>query len=810
MIRNHFKIAIRYLFKNKLYSILNIVGLALGIAAFVIIMLYVGYERSYDKFEGSDQVYRVYMDYAEGKHFAPGDAQTYNLSGPTLKKEFPEIIEQVRLYRLEKVTFVNGEKVIQQPNGSLADESYFRIFDNPLISGNLEDFKKPNTLILTKTMAEKLFGKDQAIGKSLSIFDGSSNTMEIVGIIKDIPQNTHYKTNFLISYPTINTWDRMGNNGEPNWNRNNFFTYVKVAPNTDTDALRKKVMTSDFEKNPDERHNIEAVSDIHLHSDKPYEAEANGSNSRVRFLSAIAFIILILSWLNYVNLATAKSLERSKEVGIRKVAGAPRSQLIFQSLGESLLLNLFALLLATGLVYLMLPLFNQFVGKELVLGLSNLSIIIPFLGFILLGTLFSGLYPAIVISGFTPIRALKGKIIASRNGINIRKGLIGLQFFATVVLIIGTLVVSQQIQFLRNQPLGVDLEQIIALNGEILEKQDDSLMGQKASVLESELLKLPFVNGVTQAKTYPGDGYDNLSSTVGITFPDGIERERQLFYLYGAKSTYFNVMNLKFIAGKAYSPVAAGTKNFDIVLNETFTRIMGFTNPSEIIGKTVKFWGENFRVSGVIADYHHFGLKNKIEPLIIGNLYWAYGGSMDNVLVKMQATGLSLASVDKNLDQIQQKWRDVFPQSTFNYTFLDKKFEAQYHEDTKFGAAFQLFTGLAIFIAGLGLFGLTSYTILQRKKEIGIRKVSGASVLQILTLLNKDFLKLVGISFILAVPIAWYVMEKWLQEFAYQTKLSWWIFILAGAAAVAVAIISVSFQDIKAALANPVKSLRTE
>ncbi|MDT0678611.1 ABC transporter permease [Autumnicola musiva] len=808
MIKNYFKIAFRYLLKNKLYSFLNILGLALDIAAFVIIILNVSYERSYDKFDGSEQVFRIYMDYKEGGNFVPGDAQTYNLTGPTLKKEFPEIIEQVRLYRLEKVTFVNGEKVIQQPNGSLADESYFRIFDNPLISGNLKDFEKPNTLILTSTLAEKLFGKDQAVGKNLSIFDGSSTPMEVVGVIKDIPQNTHFKTNYLISYSTINTWNRMGSNGKPNWNRNNFFTYVKVASNTDIASLQKKITGSDFEKNPHERHNIEAISDIHLHSNKPYEAEANGSNSRVSFLSAIAFIILILSWLNYVNLATAKSLERSKEVGIRKVAGAQRSQLVFQSLGESLLLNLFALLLAIGLVYLMLPLFNRFVGKELFLGLSNLTIILPFLGFILLGTLLSGLYPAMVISGFMPIRALKGKVIASRSGINIRKGLIGLQFFATAVLIIGTLVVSQQIQFLRAQPLGVNLDQIVALNGEILEKQDDSLMGEKASVLESELLQLPFVDGVTQAKTYPGDGYDNLSSTVGITFPDGIERERQLFYLYGAKSNYFDVMNLNFIAGKGYAPVLAGIRNFDIVLNETFARIMGFTDPSEIIGKTVKFWGESFRVSGVIADYHHFGLKNKIEPLIIGNLYWAYGGSMDNVLVKMKAIGLS--SIDKNLVQIKQKWKDVFPQSTFNYTFLDKKFEAQYLEDTKFGVAFQLFTGLAIFIAGLGLFGLTSYTILQRKKEIGIRRVSGASVLQIFTLLNKDFLKLVGFSFILAVPIAWYVMEKWLQEFAYQTKLSWWIFILAGTAAFAVAVISVSFQAIKAAIANPVKSLRTE
>ncbi|TXD83184.1 FtsX-like permease family protein [Subsaximicrobium wynnwilliamsii] len=809
MIRNHFKIALRYLFKNKLYSILNIVGLALGIAAFVIITLYVGYERSYDKFEGSDEVFRVYMDYAEGGNFVPGDAQTYNLSGPTLKKEFPEIIEQVRLYRLEKVTFVNGEKIIQQPNGSLADASYFKIFDHPLIEGNLSDFEKPNTIILTKTLAKKLFGKKQVLGKSLEVFDGNGIRLEIVGIINDIAQNTHYKTNFLISYPTMNTWD-MGNNAKPNWSGNNFFTYLKVAPGIDKIALRKKIMMSDFEQDPDERHNIEAISDIHLHSDKPFEAETNGSLSRVRFLSAIGFIILILSWLNYVNLATAKSMERSKEVGIRKVAGAQRSQLIVQSLGESLLLNLFAVALAIGLAYVLLPLFNNFVGKELVLGLSNLGIILPYLAFILLGTLVSGLYPAMVISGFSPIRALKGKVVASRGGVNIRKGLIGVQFFATVVLIIGTLVVSQQISFLGEQPLGVDLSQLVALKGELLSNENDSITRQKSVVLESELSQLPFVKGVTQAKTYPGDGYDNLSSNVGITYPDGTSNERLLFYLYGAQPNYFEVLGIDFLAGKTYLRKNPGVHNFDIVINETFARIMGFTDMSEIIGKNVKFWDETWTVTGVFEDYHHFGLKSKIEPMFIGDINWAFGTGLQNVLVKMDATGLSLSVMDKNLDQIQQKWKTIFPQSTLDYTFLDKKFEAQYKEDTKFGAAFQLFTGLAIFIAGLGLFGLTSYTILQRKKEIGIRKVSGASVLQILTLLNRDFLKLVTISFILAAPIAWYVMNQWLQEFAYQTRLNWWVFALAGIAAFLVAIISVSFQAIKAAIANPVKSLRTE
>jgi putative ABC transport system permease protein len=811
MIRHHFKIARRYLFKNKLYSILNIVGLALGIAAFVIIMLYVGYERSYDKFDGSDQVYRIYMDYAEGGNFVPGDAQTYNLTGPTLKKEFPEIIEQVRLYRFENTVLLNGEKLITEPYGSLADASYFKIFDNPLIAGNLIDFEKPNTMILTKTLAEKIFGKEQAVGKRLSVFDDGEATMEVVGIINDIPKNTHFKINFLISFSTINTWEGMENNAKPNWSRNNFFTYVKVAEHIDFEALQKKIIASDFENDPDERHNIEPISAIHLNSNKPFEAEANGSLSRVRFLSAIAFIILILSWLNYINLATAKSLERSKEVGIRKIAGAQRSQLMFQSLGESLLLNLLAMLFAIGLVYLSLPLFNTFVGIELNLGFSNLSVILPYLGFILLGTLLSGLYPALVISGFSPIRALKGKVIATRGGVNIRKGLIGLQFFATVVLIIGTLVVSQQIQFLRAQPLGVDLSQTVALKGEILANENDSIIRQKSTVLQSELMQLPFIESVTQANTYPGDGFDNLSSNIGIGYPDGTKNERLVFYLYGAQPNYFDVLGIKFLAGKTYLRKDPGVQNFDIVINETFARIMGFTDMSEIVGKNVKFWDETWIITGVFEDYHHFGLKSKIEPMFIGDINWAFGsGGLDNVIVKMNTAGLSLATMDTNLEQIKQKWNELFPQSTLDYTFLDKKFEAQYEEDTKFGAAFQLFTGLAIFIAALGLFGLTSYTILQRKKEIGIRKVSGASVMQILTLLNKDFLKLVAISFIFAAPIAWYVMDKWLQEFAYQTTLKWWIFGLAGVAAFLVAIISVSFQAIKAAIANPVKSLRTE
>lgn len=796
----YLKIAFRYLIKNKLYSFINIVGLSLGIAAFVIISLYVSYEKSYDAFEGSDHVYRVYMDYLEGENFGPGDAQTYNLTGPTLEKEFPEVIDNVTLLRLEKVTFVNKDKVIEQPSGALASASYFNIFNIPLLKGSTTNFKKPNTIILSESLAKKLFGNENPISKSISIFYESEALLEVVGVMPDMPETTHMKLHYLVSFETMNTWDAMEGQKELNWNMNNFYTYLKVNKNTDFETLQQKIINTDIENDPDERHNIEYLTDIHLHSDKPYEAEANGSNSRVRFLSVIAIIILILSWLNYINLSTVKSLERSREVGIRKVAGAQRSQLIAQSLIESFCLFVLAFAVAVFLVIVLLPIFNSFVGKSLVLGIANIKSLLPFVGIILIGSLLAGFYPALILSNFSPVKALKGKIGSSSKRLNIRKGLITLQFFATITLIIGTLVVAKQIDFLREQPIGVELSQVVALKGEILQKQSDSILSQKVKVLESELEQLSFVTDIAMTNTYPGDGYDNLSSTVGITYPNGVTNDRQLFYLYGAQPEYFEILNLDFLAGGPALPNAK-----DIVINETFARIMGFEDVQEVVGKTAKFWGNDWRISGVIQDYHHFGLKEKIVPIVIGPQ-----NGLDTILVKLNTEDLSSNGLQSYLDQIQLKWKDVFPQSTLNYTFLDKKFEAQYTEDHKFGIAFQIFTGLAILIAALGLFGLTSYMCLQRRKEIGIRKITGASIFQILKLLNKDFIVLVVLAFLIAVPVGWYIMNSWLQEFAYRTNLSWWIFAISACITVFITLVTVSFQSVKAATSNPVNSLRTE
>lgn len=800
-----FKIAFRYLLKNKLYSFINIFGLAIGVASFVLIMLYVNYEYSYDTFEGSENVQRVYMDYTEEGVFVPGDAQTYNLSGPTLKEAFPEIKEFVRLSHITDVTFKYNNSLINDEKGALADPSYFDVFNYPLLKGDISTaLKEPYTILLTESLAKKIFGDENPIGKSLEVLFRGKTLFEITGVLKNLPENTHMKNDFLISFNTLMTWEGYPDNPEPNWSGNNLFTYIKLDENVNVDVLKKKIMDFKVESLPYERHNVEPLEDIHLYSDKPYEAQANGSASRISFLLAIALIIIILSWLNYVNLSTAKSLERAKETGIRKVAGAQKPQIILQSLLESLLLNLVAIAVATIIVLIVLPFFNNFINKELTLGLSNIKDFLPMMGFILFGTMVSGIYPAFILSNYTPAQALKGKIRTSGEGLIIRKGLITGQFLATIILLIGTLVVTKQIGFLQNQPIGANLNQVVAVNGKILGNKPDSLVRNDIETLKNELRNFPFVKKTVLAQTYPGGEYNSLSSSVGITFPNGARDDTRIWYNYVVGPEYFELMNMEFIAGGPFLENSQGYSN-KIVLNERFVKHMGISRMEDAVDKMVKFFGEDWVISGVIEDYHHFGLKTGIEPMLL-----RYSRNTSNVLIKVDQRVLSTTGMNKAISQIESKWKEIFPQSTFNYTFLDQKFEAQYAEDKAFGSAFQVFTILAILIASMGLFGLTSYTIIQRKKEIGIRKVNGASIVQVLTLLNIDFVKWVGLAFLIAVPISWYAMNKWLEGFAYKTTMSWWIFALAGITALVIALLTVSWQSFRAAVANPVDALKEE
>ncbi|WP_350286671.1 ABC transporter permease [uncultured Croceitalea sp.] len=803
----YFKIAVRYLLKNKLYSFLNITGLAVGIASFVLIMVYVNYEKSYDRFEGSDQVHRIYMDYLKGESFEPGDAMTYNASGPTLKNQFPEVLDYVRFYYFEKVTFALGDKIIEQPTGSMADDSYFNIFNYELINGNKSSaLKEPNSIVLTESLKDKLFGSEDPINKPLEmIWDGDPVTLRVTGVMQDVPKNSHFRNNFLVSYSTENTWDVFPERHKKlNWNMNNFYTYLKVDKSANIASLRQKMMDADIEEDEEERHNIEALHDIHLLSDKPYEVTENGSATRIKFLTAIAFIILVLSWLNYINLSTTKAMERAKEIGVRKVSGAQRGQLIFQSLIETIVLNVLAVLIAFGLALLLLPIYNAFTGAEINLNIIDFMQLMPMIGIVLLGMVLAGLYPAIVLSNYSPTKALKGKIRASANGLNLRKGLIITQFLATIILVIGTIVVTKQIKHLQEQPAGVNLNQIVSIQGSVVSSKKDSLLHNDFLVLEQELAKLPFVEKVTNTKTFPGASFDNLSTSIGMSLPGGIEDDKVFYYSYYTQHDYFELLNIEFVVGKTFVDSPLNTSD-NVVVNETFLKAFGVNDPSSVVNKKIKFWGHEWLVTGVIKDYHHFGLKKPILPMVI-----RHGESNDNILLKLDAKASSTAGFASAIKQIEKTWKRMFPSSTFDYTFLDSKFEAQYAQDKQFGTAFSVFTGLAVFIACLGLFGLTSYTCAQRRKEIGIRKVNGASVFKILALLNIDFVKWVGIAFVIAVPTGWYFMNNWLQNFPIKTTINWWVFFLAGITTLLVALLTVSWQSFTAANGNPVEVLRDE
>jgi len=806
MFNLYFKIAIRYLLKNRLYSFINIAGLSVGLASFILIMIYVNYERSYDRFEGSESVYRFYMEALKGDNYMPSDAQTANLIGPTVKQEFPEVKEYVRLYRFDRVVFKYNDNIFKETRGSLADGSYFDVFNYPLQKGNKETaLKDVNTIVLTASLAKKIFRNEDPIKKTISAFhEGEEIILTVTSVLEDIPENTHMKTDFLISMKSYDNWFASEQEKKLNWGHCNFYTFLKTTPNTNYTFLKDKIVAKDFIDDPHERYNIEPLESIHLYSNKPYEVEANGSITKIKFLMTIAFIILVLSWLNYINLSTTKSLERAKEVGIRKVAGAQRGQLVMQSIVESVLLNVISIILALVVSFFLLAFYNKATESNLILNLTTIKQLIPVFSLVMLGIILASLYPAFMLSGYNPSKALKGKVRASASGLNIRKGLIITQFVATIVLLIGTIVVTKQINYLKDQPIGANLGQVVAFQGDVLTQKSDSLIRSEYRVLENELRKIPGVTKVSRAQTFPGDGYDNLNSFIGITYPNGTEDVRKTFYGYATQGEYFDILGINFLSGGTFINNSKG-KSKHIIINKTAMRELEIATPEEAIDKVVKFFGIDWMISGVIEDYHHFDLKSNIVPLII-----LHQNSSNNLLVKFDKTVASTSGYTKAITDVERQWKQVFSESTFNYNFVDKQFEAQYNEDRAFGSAFQIFTVLAILIASMGLFGLTSYTCIQRRKEIGIRKVNGATIGEVLSLLNKDFVKWIGIAFIIAIPLSWYAMNKWLEGFAYKTTLSWWIFALAGLSALVIALLTVSWQSFKAATNNPVDALRDE
>lgn len=814
MIKNYFKTAYRNLIRRKGFTILNIAGLSTGICCCLLIFHYVSIERSYDSFQpDGNNIFRLRLDSYQQGQLAWKSATSYPAFGPTMKKDFPEVEDFCRLYDADML-LSNDERNVKfkEEKGYFADASVLSMFGIGLIKGNAATaLNAPYKIVLTESMAKKYFGKEEALGKILTIRSPQyTKTLEVSGVMKEFPANSHLIINHLVSYSTLSGINRdvykdTSNATETNFGWYDFYTYLRLKPGTDVKKLESKfpafcdkyINGLEWAKNNNIKNVISLIplNKIHLYSNYNQEAEVNGNGQAVSFLFLIGLIIIGIAWFNYINLSTARSVERAREVGVRKVLGAERSGLIRQFLTESFLLNLVALAVAAVLFIVLLKPFDALMGRSAeVFYTMNFIYWTGFLFLFFIGTILSGLYPAFVLSGYRPVIVLKGVFKNTAGGLTLRKTLIVAQFATSVILITGTIVVYKQVQFMQSQQLGANINQTLVLEGAA--SVEDSLYKIAFQPFKTDLQNIPGVKKVAASTSVMGK---EIYWTNGVKRLDIPNAKASTLYFLGVDYDFIPAYEMKLLSGRNFSKDFS-TDAKTAILTETGMQTLGFANPAEAINKKV-FRGDTLTIIGVAASFHHQGLQKPIDPMII-------------VLRPDTRNFYSLKMETRNLQQmisaIESKWNSYFPADPFNYFFLDDFFNEQYKSNILFGKLFAMFALLGIIIACFGLLGLSAYNVLQRTREIGIRKVLGASEQNILVLLSKDFMRLVFISFIIAIPIAWFFINKWLQDFAYRTSITWWVFAVAGITALVIAFVTISFQAIKAAVANPVKSLKTE
>ncbi|HNT20465.1 MAG TPA: ABC transporter permease [Saprospiraceae bacterium] len=812
MFSNYVKLAFRNLFKRKGYSLLNIFGLSIGITCCLLIFRYVSFERSFDRFvPESEQIYRLRLDaYQQGK-LAWKSATVYPAFGPTLKKDFPEVEAFCRLHDANFL-LSNDDKQIKfrEEKGYFADPAFLDLFGIRLRSGNpATALEGPDKVMLTPGMAEKYFGKEDPIGKKLVLRDADyTRVLEITGVFEELPAQSHLQIQHLMSYKTLDAINRFygdtSNATETSFGWYDFYTYLKLAPGTDPGRLQEKfpafcdryINSLEWAQKNNYRNEIHLIplTDIHLYSNVNQEAEINGNGQAVSFLFLIAFLIIGIAWINYINLATARSMERAREVGVRKVAGAQKANLVTQFLMESLMLNAVALLFALGFTALLTPWFNRLTGFDSSQsGIFNTSYLGYFLLVFTMGALLSGLYPAFVLSGFRPVTVLKGLFKNSPGGLMLRKGLIVTQFVTSVALIAGTIIVYQQVKYMRSQSLGANIDQTLVLQG--AESPADSGYQEIFQPFKNQLLQQTGIQSITASSSVMGQE---------IYWTSGIRALRPgsqsvTHYILGVDQDFVPSFGLKLAAGRNFSKEFPSDSRA-VLLNEKAVELLGFESPEKALNESV-IRGDTFKIIGVLGNYHHLGLQKEINPMLV----LLRPNARNYYSVKINTGDLGSA-----IETIGKTWNSFFPSDPFSYYFLDASFDQQYRADRRFGEVFGIFSLLAILIACFGLLGLSAYNILQRTKEVGIRKVLGAPVANILYILSRDFMILVGFAFLLAVPLCWWLMETWLKDFAYRIDISWWVFAVAGFITLIIAFATVAGQALHAAHAKPVKSLRME
>jgi putative ABC transport system permease protein len=813
MLKNHLRLAWRNLLKRKGYAALHIFGLAIGITCCLLIFHYVAYERSYDTFEpNAGRIFRLRLDdYQQGK-LAWQSATVYPAIGPAMKKEFPEVEDFGRLIDADLV-LTNPEKNVKfnELKGYFATPGMLGMLGIQLVKGDRATaLDGPDKILLSQTMAKKYFGTEDPMGKRLKgQGDGSLEGYQVAGVFKDYPANSHLIINHLVSYSTLGKILRQrgdsSNATETAWGWYDFYVYVQLRPGTDYKTLEAKFPAfCDRHMNNAawaKKNNVKAalhlipLPDIHLYSNYNQEAEVNGNGKAVSFLFLIAILIIGIAWINYTNLATARSLERAREVGVRKVLGAIRGDLILQFLTESFLLNIVAAILATILAVLLTPSFDTLVGSDAGPFTLPLPYLLGFLGIFLLGSFLSGIYPAFVLSGYHPITVLKGLFRNTSHGQLLRKGLIIGQFAVSVILITGTILIFQQVQYMRRQQLGVNIDQTLVLNGS--QSLPDSVYQNIFQPFKTAILRQTGIQSVTASSNVMGQ---EIYWTRGVNRVGTNSNAAVTLYCMGIDYDFLPAYSLRLVAGRNFSQQFK-TDDKAVLINEKALDQLGFKNAAEAIGGRIRPGRDTLTIVGVLADYHHQGLQKAINPMLFFNI--------PNIN-SYYSIKVNTADVHQTIAGIKKTWDRYFPSDPFNYFFLDESFNEQYKADTRFGQTFGIFATLAILIACFGLLGLSAYNVLQRTKEIGIRKVLGASSQSLILLLSRDFAALVLLSLLLAMPISWWVMHNWLQDFAYRIAIQWWVFLLGGALALLIALTTVGLQALRASLAHPVKSLRTE
>jgi putative ABC transport system permease protein len=808
MLSNFIKTAFRNITRHKGFSFINIAGLTLGLTACILIGLFIWDEHQYDKFfTGGDQVYRVYSQYTndDGTKLS---AVTPPMFATDLKKDFPEVEQTARVMMLAeyKTLFEAGANKSYEQSGYYVDSTFFEIFPLAFKYGSpVKALDDANSIVISQEMAERFFGNNDPVGKQLL----KDKTPYTVKAVFEKNPKFHLQFNYLASIAAVEIpAERM-----ESWGWHQFVTYAKLKKQTDVKALESKFRKHVKQKEENASDNATAsdipffqpLKNIHLYSsDFKFDIAQRGNITYVNALTIIAIFILLIACFNFINLATAKSLQRAKEVGVRKSVGAGKKQLIFQFIGETIVLTFLSIIMSVALAILLLPWLNSFTNKNIPAALFiNPVVIMLFIALTLIVGVLAGFYPAIVLSGFKPVKVLKGSITTNEEPGKIpwlRHGLVITQFALSVLLIISAIVVFNQVNYLHNKDLGFNKEQIM-----FFPMRGDNMF-KNTEAFKNELLKVPGVSAVSIGYGFPGDAVAGDDIIVTRNGKQVSQSATQLTIDYD----YIKTLGLQIVAGRDFSKAMGTDKDHAWIINETAVKQLGFETPQKALGQTLSWhvWGaanpdslKTGKIIGVVKDFNYKSLYDKVETTVLQ----IFPDAAWKVAVKMKT-----ANIGNTINAVRNAWNTFTPEYPIEYKFLDDNFEQMYTSEDKLRSLLWIFTCIAIFVGCLGLFGLAAYTAARRKKEVGIRKVLGASTENVVLLLSKDFIILVVVSLFIASPIAWICMNKWLQDFAYRVNIDWWVFVVAAIASLGIAFITVSFQAIKAAIAKPVESLRTE